>query len=483
MLENDDVDLYVERFDPDNPRRVMYKGEWTDALVEEATIKVRFGRDEHWQVRVTQHGPVVTDLMRFALGYEGPDIALSWVWQHLEYTDLLAFYEMSRAKSLAAFEEAVSKITSPGLNISYVDADNNFAWWAAGRLEIRPPGTHPKRLLDGASGKHEIVGYVDFKDNPRLINPPSGYIVTANNLSTVKPVGPLPAMEGYWQPSERAERIEEVLETRSDWDIPSTQALQFDDEALAARRILPVWLELLDTAGLQGDEAQALQRLKAWDRKQGVDSVGAAIYQTMCMVLFEKTLGDEFTPLWLDAYSSVKDSWNAFKYWVGDADFPWWDDINTPEKETRADITRAAWRDAIAHLRTTLGGNLDDWHWGRLHTMTFIHPFGFIPGLGGIFNIGPFPASGADHAVNNMMWPGGLNFSVIAGPSTRRVIDYARPDEACAILPTGNSGHFRSPNYDDQAPMFMAGQYRRLNTTPAQVAADRRHELRLLPAR
>jgi penicillin amidase len=54
-----------------------------------------------------------------------------------------------------------------------------------------------------------VLGYLPFELNPHLINPPWGYIVTANNLSTVKPVGDIEELQGYWEPSERAQRIEE----------------------------------------------------------------------------------------------------------------------------------------------------------------------------------------------------------------------------------------------------------------------------------
>ena len=78
---------------------------------------------------------------------------------------------------------------------------------------------------------------------------------------------------------------------------------------------------------------------------------------------------------------------------------------------------------------------------------------------------------------------GGPWYAVVAGPSTRRLIDFADPEHALGILPTGNSGNFMSPSYGDQAPMFMAGEYRDVRLAADEIKAHKRHEMRFVPAR
>ncbi len=481
MLANDDVDLYREEFKPDDPTKVKYKGEWTDVLIEEEEVPVRFGATETAQIRVTKHGPVITDLLSALMEYNGPDVSMSWVWQHLEYTDMIAFHRMARAKSIEEFEAAVALITSPGLNVSYADAEDNIAWWAAGRIPIRPPHVNNKALLDGASGKDEILGYVDFADNPKLINPEWGYIATANNKSTFKSVGDVPDMQGYWQPGDRAARIEEVLDTRDDWDIEGFQALQFDDKAWAADFILPRILNSLRIVDLTRDEKEAVAILEHWDHLHGKDSVGAMLYQMINDRIMYHLLADELGEGLLGPYHSLADSWNFYKFAMKTPSSAYWNKIDTPDIETQGAIIVQGFRAAIAFLREELGDDIHAWEWGKLHTMTFKHPFGYIPGLGGIFNVGPFPASGGDRIVNNMLYLGNGNFEVVAGPSTRRVIDFADPETAYAILPTGNSGHIKSPHYGDQAPLFMDGKYRVVNFTRDQIEAHKKHELIFAP--
>lgn len=82
--------------------------------------------------------------------------------------------------------------------------------------------------------------------------------------------------------------------------------------------------------------------------------------------------------------------------------------------------------------------------------------------LGAIFNKGPFQVSGAIDTINNLRKVGCRDgHDVKAGPSSRRLIDFSRPESSWAVLPTGNSGHWESPFFFDQWKLFEAGKYRK----------------------
>lgn len=487
MLANDDVDLFQETFNPENPNQVMYRGEWVDALVEEETIKVRFGRDVTAPIRVTPHGPIITDLLRLMSGYEGPDVSMSWVWQHQEYTDLRALYIMSKAQSMEEFEEGVALITSPGLNISYADVDGNIAWWAASRLPIRPLHVNEKALLDGASGKDEIVGYLPFEYNPRRINPEEGFIVTANNQSTVKPLGPngeIPFMQGYFQPLDRAGRIEQMLAEKQVWTLEDMKRMQFDDLSYTGEEMRGLIVECIENSGvpLNAREKEAIEALRTWDLRHDLASVGATLYWTTCDFIVKNMAGDELGPKALVIYQTLADSFNAFKYFMRTPELEGWDNQATPEKETREQIVAVSFSQAVECLAREYGAEVKGWEWGKAHTMTFTHPLGYAPGFASIFNIGPFPSTGSDQVVNNMIYSASNgHFDVIAGPSTRRVVDFAQPEVSYSVLPTGNSGHVASKHYDDQAPLFMAGKYRELRFTREQVDKATENEMTFQP--
>lgn len=487
MFSNDDIDMFLEKVNPENPNQVMYKGEWVDCETVRENIKVRLGRDVACDVRITPHGPIADDLLDLLLEYKGPPISMCWVWQRVDYTDVDAFYEMSHARDYDHFEAAVRKITSPGLNISYADAEGNIAWWAAGLLPIRPAHVDHKALLEGWTGRDEFTQYLPFEVSPHLKNPPNGMIVTANNLCTVKPLGtpPLqvPFLQGYFKPGDRAGRIKELLQTRDDWTIEDLRAVQNDITGYSPRVTAPAMARLAraDETALGSVERKALERVEAWDFRNDTSSIGATVFNYWMDSLLQAIFGDEMTERQLAMYTTVDDSWIALEDLLVETESPWWDDITTPERETAAHITARALKHACGKITDDLGANVDEWQWGKTHTLTFTHPFGYLPGLGRLLNIGPFPAPGARETINNMPSKSAHHYNVIAGPSTRRLIDFARPDQSLTILPTGNSGHVRSRHYDDQAAMFMRGEYRTALYNWNEIEAAKEHEMRFLP--
>ena len=485
MFANDDVDLFVEKLDPGNPNRVMHKGSWTDLVVEQETIKVRFSDDVIHEVRVTPHGPIITPLLAKYEDYQGDPVSLYWVWQHVEYTDIAGFYRMARAADYDAFADAVKLVTSPGVNVSYADRAGNIAWWAAGMVPVRAPHVNNKGLLDGSSGADELLGFLPFEQNPHLKNPASGYVATANNKSSVRAFGPIDDLEGYWQPWDRAERIEEKIESQATWSVDETKRLQVDGVGVAAPEIIKAISEALAgvDATLTPRERELLALLQSWGGLHSVDAIEPTVYTYLCDAILARTVSDELGANNFKVYSTLGDAWNFLRYVVHQDESPFWDDRTTTDRvETRADIFALAMHEAVARIEGAHGTNQSNWVWGKDHTVTYKHPFGFIPYIGGMFNVGPLAAPGGAQTINNLLYPHGVfKHDVIAGPSTRRVIDFSDPEHSFSILPTGNSGHWRSPNYGDQAEMYMRGEYREVALTSDQIAADSAHVLKLLP--
>jgi len=486
MFANDDVDIYRETLHPEGIDQVMYRGEWTDLIIEEEIINVRFGKPVAHQVRSTPHGPLVTDILTRFMDYEGPDASLFWVWQHVEYTDLQSFYEMGHARDYQSFKQAVQGVTSPGVNISYADKFGNIAWWAAGKLPIRPPHVNSKRMLDGASGNDDILGYLPFEENPHLLNPASGFIATANNQPTLQPLGPIARVEGYWQPDDRARRITELLErgieNGAKWTLDDFQVMQMDDMVPTAGPFIDILADALRDADLTEREAEAWEMLRDWDRRTAVDRTGATIFFYFTDQLLEDLLLEVLGEELYFFYGTLGDAWNFLKYCIEDEACPFWNRPATPEAETRQERLVEVFRGTVARLERDLGSQAEEWTWGRVHTVTFTHPIGYVPFVGRFVNIGPFPTPGAADTVNNMLSPRGrFNYGVIGGPATRRLIDFAEPEYSYTILPTGNSGHLASPHYDDQAEMFVNGEYREVRFTEDQIGRHTVHTLELLP--
>ena len=483
MFENDDLDLYAETFDSKDSSRVMYKGQWVRAEVLKETIKVKGGKDVSLEIRITPHGPIITD---FLDGYKGNPVALCNVYNQIDNPIPVCFYLLSRSKNVQEAEKAVSLLAAPGLNFVYADSQGNIAWWAAGRLPIRPAHILSKQILDGSSGRDEYLGYLPFALNPKLINPPSGIIISSNNLPTTKPVGPIRQVEGYWQPSDRAGRITELLSQKEKWSLDDLMKVQTDVTTDTGRDIITEIKKVLgniSTPEITPLEKEAFDVLKSWDAVYRIESAAPAIYEFTCFHILKEGVEDEFGEKNFDSFLGIADHWNFFKAFIRDDASPLWDDVRTPKKETRRDIVLRGFKAAVADLGKNHGSSIKDWRWGNIHTIEYEHPIGMQKPMNLVFNIGPFPAPGGYEVINIFgVDKAARNYKVTYGPSTRRLIDYGDLSKSYTILPTGNSGNFMSPHFDDQAQMYLKGEYRVVNFTAEQIKANKRHELVLEPS-
>ncbi len=67
-------DLFVEKFDPENMQRYLFRDEWLEPEVISETIQVKGQAEPHLeQVIMTRHGPVISDV----IGYPAQRVALN----------------------------------------------------------------------------------------------------------------------------------------------------------------------------------------------------------------------------------------------------------------------------------------------------------------------------------------------------------------------------------------------------------------------
>ena len=481
MFENDEVDLYKETFNPENENQVFFDGKWVNSQVIKEQIKVKDKSSEDLTIRVTSHGPIISDYID---GYGGSPLAFSWVFYNLENPFFDMLYEITRANDIIDFQSSVSKVTSPGLNFSYVDKEGNIAWWTTGRLPIRDSNINSKSILDGSNPNHNIKSYVSFENNPQMINPKCGVIITANNLPTAKEIESIPRLDGYFRSTDRAHRIYKLLDQQEKWSTEELKKIQNDDFLFSGLGINKEIITVLKPLAGQfsSSESKAYELLQQWDGYIPIDSKGASIFQlTIYHVLkaaIEPTLGKDYFRI----YMNNLDHWDFFKNLIYKKIVPFQrDSLQSNEKVTN-DLIYNGFVNAVDEIKNKLGEDINNWDWGNIHTITFEHPLGKVTPLDYIFNLGPFPIPGANNVINkSMSTPGNHDYKVTSLPSTRRLIDIGSLENSYSIVPSGNSGYFWSNHYDDQLNLFLNGKYRKINFSKRQINSNLSHELLLTP--
>lgn len=476
------TELYIEQFD-DPASRLRYRTEDGYAEVDRwmDVIPVKGQRDaEPHETLITRHGPVITGLGEARDETRG--LALKWVGQEGadEMTGLLG---LMRAESVDELRAACAGIGVPSLNLVFADTAGHIGYQYVGHVPVRPAGCGV-RPVPGWDGAHEWQGLIPFAELPHLVDPPAGFIATANTRIPADDYPyPLPSVHAH--PS-RQRRIVQLLEGRTALTMEDMRRIQADTYVLHAEPLRPVLLAFLDAqaAGFSETERTALELLRAWDGFAEVDSPGAAIWETIYDRWLKRVLAARFAPAMM---SELTSKFLGATHWaIPDRLLLHGDDLGWFTTGTRDGALRGAFTDAVAWLVATIGPYPAEWEWGTIHHVTFKNPVsGNSKGLGRLMNIGPIPIGGACNTVNCAYWDLSKPFEVMSGASFRLLVDLAEPSldaHALACNIAGNSGNPRSPHYRDQAEPWSRVRYHPFGTDAASVAARAPHIVRLVPA-
>jgi penicillin amidase len=484
-LGPDVQDLFVERINPENPNQYEFQGKWVDMEIAHEEIGVA-GKDDPVtvNVRITRHGPIINDVIGgteegWSFGWQ--PLALSWTALQ-PGTLMQSVGLLDRAGNWEEFREALAYWDAPSQNFVYADVEGNIGYQAPGRIPIRASGdgTLP---VPGWSGTYEWVDSIPFDELPRAFNPAEGTIATANH-AVVGPAYPY-IISKDWAPGYRARRIVELIEADPSLSVADMQAIQGDDGSVWAEDVLPRLLVLPATGSGSGDErrlAEALEMLRAWDGQEARYSAGAALFEAFRLHLIDLTFGDELGDQLL---SKARGSMSvALVNLVADAGSPWFDDVTTPEVETRDEILLRALDAAVEELAETLGRDMSRWHWGDLHSATFenqsLGRCGISP-VEALFNRGPVPVDGSYGTVNATGYSLGNPYAVNSVPSQRQIVDLGDFSRSLSMHTTGQSGHAYHPHYDDMINPWRNIEYHPMLWERADVEADTEGVLVLTP--
>ncbi|MFP5264069.1 MAG: penicillin acylase family protein [Blastocatellia bacterium] len=455
-LVADVQDLYIEQLDnPSDPQRYMFRGEWQPLKIEAEVIRVKDSSPVTINVARTNHGPLINQF----LSHFKDSKPLTVAWSGEDSPQLIrSIISLNRSGNWTEFREALRQWDGPNMSFVYADVDGNIGFQAAGRIPVRAPQNQGIIPEPGWKGDCEWQGYIPFDDLPRSYNPPSGFIVTANQKLVTDDY---PYRLGYeWADPYRAVRIDQLLSENNQVTVEDSERIQGDTYHLLAERLR----EYLKSVSPANDlEKQALREVLSWNLHCDPEEAGAAIYQVWYRFLLEDAVSDELGPELTNEYLEY--------YWVHgpamlslmkDGANRIFDDTRTEQVESRDNIVQRAFSDAVAWLKKRYGSNPTEWKWGRLHTLSFRHrPFGMVdvPIISKLFNSGTIVAPGGDRFTVNCTWftwdDPANPYAADAGSAQRIVMDLSDWDRTTGVNSTGQSEHLFHPHREDAIPMWQ----------------------------
>jgi penicillin amidase len=443
----DTQDLFVERLDGED--RYLAGGEWLEPEVVREEIRVRRRREPVVEeVRVTRHGPVVVP------PEPGGREALALRWSHHETGETLrSLLDLMDARSVADADRALDRFAGPPHSFVLADADGAIGYRLAGGPVPRRPAGDGHGPVPGWDGSHAWDGYLAPGELPRLRDPASGLVVSANNRITARVEIPGEYLSGY-----RASRLEALVREQDELTAGDCGRILLDTRSVPG----------LELAGLVGDlapddplEARALELLREWDGDLGVESSGGAVYGALLDALEGACYADASerdVPV-----SIVERSRPALLRALAERD-----DTFLPEGRTWAEVLPASLAAAVREL----GPDEEGWRRGARHRLELRHALDGVRGLRRLLSRGPFPVGGDADTVRVFARAKAAGPGAMIGPSMRAVYDLADPDATRFALCPGQSGHPASPHYDDLLPGWLAGEY-----LPFATARDHVEEL------
>jgi penicillin amidase len=477
-------DLYRERVDPTG-KLVEFRGALEPMRILKETIKVSGGDPVEIDVRITRHGPLVSDAINAnnAASATEPKPAvlepLAFRWTALEESDdtVVAFLLLNEARNWDEFTAALRHFVVPAQNFVYADVDGHIGYYLPGHIPIRASGDGASPA-EGWTGEMEWSGWIPFDELPHVYDPAEHFIVTANHRP-VPPDYPHHIALEYPDPY-RAQRITDRLRGSTRLTVDDFRSIQADTVSLHAKALLP---QLLQHARPETDaDRRAVDFLRQWNFNAAADSAAEPIFQAWFLRLAAAVAGDELGPLLLDNYRGRFSYTTRFvTNALAAGNSPWCDDVTTPLRETCEQVITRALHDGVADLTERLGADMTRWRWDAVHRAVFPHQ--------GLDSIAPLRALLSRSIPNVGDWST-VNVGTVlvdrpytqeAVPGYRQIVDLSPANNSRFIDAVGMSGHFLSRHYDDFMTDWRDVRDRKMRMTRAEVDDGARGRLVLMP--
>jgi len=469
-------DLYTEKLDGKGNYEGI-DGDWHPLAVDREVIHVRGGRDAVVNAESTAHGPLLNPL----LAQSDPPLALKWTLYDPSL-NALPLYEMNTASNWTEFSAALATWCWPTQNLVYADDQGHIAYHAIGKVPIRLGGAifetpRPHDTLDLRyewdlllpANKKTPQGYIPFDQMPNAFDPPSGFLATANSRVTTDK-SPYPITDDWIDPY-RIERIYKSLDGRDHLTPADMLAVQTDIYSEVDQEMGHRFAYAIDhTPGPDGNGdpelRQAADLMRSWDGRLTTDSAAASLVTQTRAALWPMILGPKLGKVAADYHWG--ESSFALEEIVMHAKPAW---LPKGYKNWDALLT-AAVRKGMRKGKAP--ADVDRWTYGSWHVVDVEHPLAaLLPLVSRVAGTGPQPQSGDGTTVKQV--------GRTLGPSQRFTMDWSNIDGSTENIVLGESGNPLSPYFRDQWNDWYNGTTFALPFSPAAVAAQTRHTLRLLP--
>jgi acyl-homoserine-lactone acylase len=368
-------------------------------------------------VRNSVHGPVVAEkdgktiALRVA-GLDRPSVLEQW-------------WDMARAKNFHQFQTVLQRLQLPMFTVMYADREGHIMHLFNGQVPVRRQGDFEywEGIIPGDTSKTLWTKIHPYRDLPKVIDPPSGWLQNANDppWTATFPLALNPNnYPAYIAPRDfmnfRSQRSVKMLDEDKQISFQEMIEYKYSTRMELADRILD---DLIPAVRKDGNELarQAANVLESWDRQANPDSRGAVLFAA-----------------WYEAMHEDIDNESAFcTPWNENSPRTTADGLANPQKAVAA-LEAAA--ENVQKAYETL-----DVPWGSVFRLEYGKVN--LPANGGGGELGIFRV--VDFAPSE-----DGRFQSIGGDSYIAAVEFSNPVRAMSLTSYGNSTQPNSPHVGDQ---------------------------------
>ncbi|MDP5216285.1 penicillin acylase family protein [Ruegeria sp. 2205SS24-7] len=464
----DDQDLYIEQLNPDNPEEYLTPEGYKPFENRPSIIQIKNAAPITLTLRWTENGPVLPGSM-YNLGSITPPghvVSLAWTALSPNDTTMSAAIALMSAKTVAQAIEEGERYLAPAQNLTLADRET-VAMQTIGAIPRRDARHQSQGRMpsQGWRPENRWQGRMPYDTNPSFLSPEGGLLGNTNNKTVDRP---FPNHVSHsWGDTQRVNRWERLMQSRQVHTRDSFIEAQLDPVSFAARSLLPLigadlWFtgEAAPEGTPERQRQIALSLLADWNGEMNEHLPEPLIYAAWLRALQKRLIEDELGPL-ADEFKHVDPLFIERVFRDVDGASVWCDVSQSAPVESCTEMARLALDDALVWIAETHGSALESLRWGDAHQATHDHPIlGEVPVLRYFVNIRQ-STSGGDNTLQRGRTSGEdpAPFQNVHGAGFRGVYDFADPDSSVFVISTGQSGHFLSRHYDDQAQLWRRGEY------------------------
>lgn len=274
------TDAFKLKINPDNENQYLLDGKWEDFNIKNIKLPVKIFGPIRWtfnrEAKFSKHGLVLeTESGSYSLKFAG--------MKEIRQAD--QWFAMNKAQNKQEWLEAMKMRAITSFNAVYADKEDNIMLLHNTAGPIRNEAYDWSLPVDGTNSELIWDEITPFNEIPLLVNPKSGWIVSANQdpfrasaiADNLKRSDYSPTLGIETKMTNRAYRVIEIFDNDKKFDEKDLLDAKFDNEYSKESRSVKYLKNILEKEYEDEELKQAQSILNAWDLKTDNNNRSAAL--------------------------------------------------------------------------------------------------------------------------------------------------------------------------------------------------------------